>query len=83
MKRAVITGIGIVSSIGNNKSEVCESLKSGNSGIEFEPTFAENNLRSHVCGTVALDPKEHIEEAATSRLSMDGKRILNPLGEFL
>ena len=30
-----------------------------------------------------IDPKEHIEEAATSRLSMDGKRVLNPLGEFL
>jgi len=64
MKRAVITGIGIVSSIGNNKAEVCESLKAGNSGIEFEPSFAENNLRSQVCGTVNLDPKEVIDRKA-------------------
>lgn len=61
MKRAVITGIGIVSSLGNNKTEVCESLKTGKSGIEFEPQFAEHNLRSHVCGTVSLDPKEIID----------------------
>lgn len=61
MKRAVITGIGVVSSIGNNKAEVCESLKSGNSGIEFVPEFAEQKLRSQVCGTVNLDPKEIID----------------------
>ena len=61
MKRAVITGIGIVSSIGNNKAEVCESLKLGKSGIEFEPAFAEQNLRSHVCGTVNLDPSAVID----------------------
>ncbi|QUM79992.1 MULTISPECIES: beta-ketoacyl-ACP synthase I [unclassified Moritella] len=64
MKRAVITGIGIVSSIGNNKAEVCESLKAGNSGIEFAPQFAEQNLRSQVCGTVNLDPKEIIDRKA-------------------
>ncbi|WP_392339856.1 beta-ketoacyl synthase N-terminal-like domain-containing protein, partial [Moritella marina] len=64
MKRAVITGIGIVSSIGNNKAEVCESLKAGTSGIEFAPQFAEQNLRSHVCGTVNLDPKEIIDRKA-------------------
>lgn len=64
MKRAVITGIGIVSSIGNNKAEVCESLKAGTSGIEYSPQFAEQNLRSHVCGTVNLDPKEIIDRKA-------------------
>ncbi len=61
MKRAVITGIGIVSSIGNNKAEVCASLKAGKSGIEHVPQFAENNLRSQVCGTIDLDPKPLID----------------------
>jgi len=50
MKRAVITGIGIVSSIGNNKEEVLASLKSGKSGITFSEQFAEMKMRSQVWG---------------------------------
>ncbi len=42
MKRVVITGLGVISSIGNNKEEVLESLKAGKSGIEFVPEFAES-----------------------------------------
>lgn len=62
MKRVVITGIGIVSSLGNNKEEVTESLKNGQSGIVFAPEYAENGLRSQVHGAVKnLDFAEHID----------------------
>ena len=61
MKRAVITGFGIISSIGNNKEEVLASLKAGKSGIEVVPEFIEMKMRSHVAGTIKLDPSEHID----------------------
>jgi len=62
MRRVVITGIGIVSSLGNNAEEVAESLKDGNSGIVFAPEYKENGLRSQVHGAVKnLDFKEHID----------------------
>lgn len=61
MKRAVITGFGIVSSIGNNKQEVLDALLAGKSGIEVVPEFIEMGMRSHVAGTVKLNPSEHIE----------------------
>ncbi|MBU2479040.1 MAG: beta-ketoacyl-ACP synthase I [Gammaproteobacteria bacterium] len=52
MRRVVVTGIGIVSSIGNNKNEVLESLKSGRSGIRFNEEYAQMGFRSHVCGPI-------------------------------
>ena len=62
MKRVVITGIGIVSSLGNNSDEVLKSLYEGKSGIVFAPEYAENGLRSQVHGAVKnLDFKEHID----------------------
>ncbi len=61
MKRVVITGLGIVSSIGNNKQEVVEALRAGRSGIEFSPQYAELGLRSHVHGPIHLNPADHIE----------------------
>ena len=64
MRRAVITGLGIVSSIGNNKQEVTDSLRSGRSGITFSQQFADMGLRSHVWGDVKLDLKEHIDRKA-------------------
>ncbi len=60
MKRVVITGLGIVSSIGNNKDEVLSSLKEGKSGIEFSQEMADYGFRSQVHGSIKLDPKEHI-----------------------
>ncbi len=61
MRRAVITGLGIVSSIGNNKAEVTESLRAGKSGITFSEQFKEMGLRSQVWGKVDLDLSEHID----------------------
>ena len=46
MRRAVITGFGVISSIGNNKEEVLASLKAGKSGIVATPEFIEANMRS-------------------------------------
>ncbi len=61
MRRVVITGIGIISSIGNNRSEVLESLRNGKSGIEFSQEYADLGFRSHVHGPIKLDLAEHIE----------------------
>ncbi len=55
MRRVVITGLGIVSSIGNNKEEVVQSLRDGRSGIEFSQEYADLGFRSQVHGTVKLD----------------------------
>ena len=55
MKRAVITGLGIVSSIGNNQQEVLASLREGRSGITFSQEFVDSGMRSHVWGNVKLD----------------------------
>ncbi|EMQ2081631.1 beta-ketoacyl-ACP synthase I [Yersinia enterocolitica] len=57
MKRAVITGLGIVSSIGNNQQEVLASLQEGRSGITFSQEFKDAGMRSHVWGDVKLAPE--------------------------
>lgn len=61
MKRVVITGLGIVSSIGNNRAEVTESLKTGKSGIEYCEEYAELGFRSHVHGPIRLNLDELID----------------------
>lgn len=61
MKRVVVTGIGIVSSLGNNCQEVLASLRKMKSGITFDPVYQEMGLRSQVAGNIAIDPKEHID----------------------
>lgn len=63
MKRAVITGLGIVSSIGNNQQEVLASLQEGRSGITFAQEFKDAGMRSHVWGDVKLqsEPKDLID----------------------
>ncbi|MFT5648816.1 MAG: 3-oxoacyl-[acyl-carrier-protein] synthase-1 [Yoonia sp.] len=64
MRRVVITGLGIVSPIGNNADEVLTSLKKGKSGIEASPEMAEHGFRSQIAGTVKLDIKDHVEKRA-------------------
>ncbi len=61
MRRVVVTGYGIVSSIGNNKAEVLESLKTGKSGIRFNPEYAEKGFRSHVYGPIDIDLAAEID----------------------
>jgi 3-oxoacyl-[acyl-carrier-protein] synthase-1 len=55
MRRVVVTGIGIVSSIGNDRWEVLESLRQGRSGLEFAEDYKEMGLRSHVRGPLRVD----------------------------
>jgi len=55
MRRVVVTGLGIVSSIGNNREEVIASLREGKSGIEFSQEYADLGFRSQIHGPVRLD----------------------------
>jgi 3-oxoacyl-[acyl-carrier-protein] synthase-1 len=61
MRRVVVTGLGIVSSIGTNKQDVTDSLREGRSGIEFVPEYKELGFRSHVAGTVDIDLEANID----------------------
>ena len=61
MRRVVITGLGIVSSVGNNADEVTQSLKTGKSGIVAAPDYAELGFRSQVKGAVKMDVTEHVD----------------------
>ncbi|MHB1198703.1 MAG: beta-ketoacyl-ACP synthase I [Polaromonas sp.] len=61
MKRVVVTGLGIVSSIGNNQKEVVDSLKEGRSGIAFSDVYREMGFRSHVHGPVKIDLDNFID----------------------
>jgi len=61
MRRVVVTGMGIVSSLGNNKQEVLDSLREGRSGIEFMQEYADLGFRSQVAGTLKLTPSELID----------------------
>lgn len=62
MRRVVITGLGIVSCIGNNKEEVADSLKAGRSGISHNGDHARYGFRSQVAGRPSLIAKEHVEK---------------------
>ncbi|KMK68908.1 beta-ketoacyl-ACP synthase I [Puniceibacterium sp. IMCC21224] len=62
MRRVVVTGLGIVSSIGNNASEVLASLKAGTSGITANADMAERGFRSQIAGDIKLDVSEHVEK---------------------
>jgi len=62
MRRVVVTGLGIVSSIGNTAEEVLASLKAGKSGIVASPEMAEHGFRSQVAGTLKIDVSEHVDK---------------------
>ncbi|WP_128253321.1 beta-ketoacyl-ACP synthase I [Falsirhodobacter deserti] len=62
MRRVVITGIGIVSPIGNNPAEVEASLRAGRSGIVFSPEYAEHGFRSQVHGMPQIKLEDHIDK---------------------
>lgn len=61
MRRVVISGLGVVSCLGNSAEEVTRSLRAGKSGIVHNATFEEFGLRSQVSGSVDLDISEHVD----------------------
>ncbi|MCU7837575.1 MAG: beta-ketoacyl-ACP synthase I [gamma proteobacterium symbiont of Taylorina sp.] len=61
MKRVVVTGMGIVSCLGNSRQAVLESLRSGKSGIQFNNEYKEIGMRSHVAGSINIDVDEFID----------------------
>jgi len=61
MRRVVITGLGIVSCLGNNQEEVCQSLLNSKSGISFSEEYKEHNLRSHIHGKPNIKIADHID----------------------
>ena len=61
MKRAVITGYGVVSCLGNDKMTVENALYNGNSGIRYREDFEQMGLKCHVGGVVDLNPAEYID----------------------
>lgn len=62
MRRVVVTGLGIISPIGNNAEEVTTALRAGTSGIEASPEMADHGFRSQIAGTLNIDPAEHIDK---------------------
>jgi len=62
MRRVVVTGIGIVSPIGNTADEVAQSLRAGRSGIVFAPDYAEHGFRSQIHGLPQIVPEDHIDK---------------------
>jgi 3-oxoacyl-[acyl-carrier-protein] synthase-1 len=64
MRRVVVTGMGIVSCLGNDKQTVSDALRQSHSGITFNESFAEIGLRSQVCGSVDIDLEARIERKA-------------------
>lgn len=61
MRRVVVTGLGIVSCLGNSATSVAEALRNGTSGIRYNPVYAEMGFRSHICGRPEIDLKDHID----------------------
>ena len=73
MRRVVVTGLGIVSSIGDSAAEVEASLRDAKSGITFSESFAEHGFRCHVWGEPKLDPAPLIDRRALRFLSKGGQ----------
>jgi 3-oxoacyl-[acyl-carrier-protein] synthase-1 len=61
VRRVVISGLGVVSCLGNSQDEVVESLRAGRSGISFNESYAEMGLRSQISGSIDIDITEHID----------------------
>ncbi|WP_062063867.1 beta-ketoacyl-ACP synthase I [Cellvibrio sp. OA-2007] len=61
MKRVVVTGMGIVSCLGNDKNTVLDALRAGRSGIKFQETYKEMGFRSHVAGSIDINLSELID----------------------
>jgi 3-oxoacyl-[acyl-carrier-protein] synthase-1 len=75
MKRVVVTGLGIVSSIGNNKIEVVDSLKQGRSGIVASEVYKEMGFRSQVHGPIKINLDDFIDRKI-KRFMGDGAALI-------
>ncbi|WP_208347593.1 beta-ketoacyl-ACP synthase I [Pseudaestuariivita rosea] len=62
MRRVVVTGLGVVSPIGNNATEVTSALRQGKSGVVFSDEMAEHGFRSQIAGTLKITPEDHIDK---------------------
>lgn len=71
MRRVVVTGVGVVASIGANKDEVTQALRDGRSGIEFDPSFAEMGFRSQVSARPKFNVADVLDRR-TRRFMGDG-----------
>ena len=74
MRRVVVTGQGIVSSLGNNTEDVTRSLRDGRSGLRFNPVYAERGLRSPSPGEIVK-----VTEAVLTYVAVDEKRQKRPV----
>ena len=72
MRRVVVTGLGIVSSIGNNADEVTASLRDARSGISFSNDFAEHGFKCQVWGAPNIDTSDLVDRRAMRFLSQGG-----------
>jgi 3-oxoacyl-[acyl-carrier-protein] synthase-1 len=90
MKRVVVTGMGIVSCLGNDKDAVLDALRAGRSGIKFQEAYKEKGFRSHVAGSIDINLSELIDRkvlrfmgdaAAYAYLSMQQAIADSGLGE--
>ena len=64
MRRVAVTGLGIVSPLGNDAETVTAALKAGRSGIEFVPEMEEHGFRSRIAGTLDIDVSDHVDKRA-------------------
>jgi 3-oxoacyl-[acyl-carrier-protein] synthase I len=72
MRRVVVSGLGIVSSIGNDAAEVARSLRDARSGVTFSDSFAEHGFKCRVWGMPTLDPTDMVDRRAMRFLSQGG-----------
>ena len=69
-RRVVVTGMGIVSCIGNDCDTVLNSLKNGKSGLKFQEKYQEMGMRSHVAGSIDIDTEALIDLWGMRRLML-------------
>jgi len=82
MRRAVVTGMGIVSCLGLDKASVLDSLQQARSGISFRPDYEEMGMRSHVAGAIDIDLSDHIDRKALRFTDILREKGLKRVGPY-
>ena len=83
MRRVVITGLGVVSCLGNNQEEVHQSLLNSKSGISFAEEYKEHNLKSHVHGKPNIKLEDHIDRKTIRSVSYTHLRAHETRGNLV